>query len=118
MKQKTFHSLTGSFITSVIGTLPNISTEKMQYWIERPNLLASALVKILKSEFIVIEEDDTTYKGRLAMRITKVGDELFHRQTAKFIAVIAQNIPELPNEKMEFWNSHLNTLQKSLEALK
>lgn len=116
MKQKTFHPLTATFIGAVINTLPfNISSEHMQLWIEHPKDLRIVLKAMFESSFIIHDENDEAYEGRLAFKITKDGDETFHQQTAKFIAVVAQNIPEISNDRMEFWSEHLNTLQAELK---
>ncbi len=110
MKQNTFHPLTATFIGGVIQTLPsNISTEHMQLWIDHPKDLQIVLKNMLESRMTIIDDHDKTCEGRLAFRITKYGDETFHRQTAKFIAVVVQNIPEISNDRMEFWSKHLNT---------
>ncbi|MBP6879511.1 MAG: hypothetical protein KBF62_00385 [Candidatus Pacebacteria bacterium] len=115
MKQKTFHPLTATFISAVVQTLPtDISTEHMQLWIEHPKDLQIVLKTMLESSFTVIDNDDELYKGRLSFKITKIGDETFHQQTAKFIAVVVQSIPMISNDRMEFWSSHLNTLQREL----
>ena len=117
MTQKTYHNLTASFIGAVVTTLPNnISTDSMQTWIENPRTLQRELKKMLESGFIVIHEDDKQYNGKLAMRILQVGDSPFHKQTAKFISRVIENIPEVSNEKMNFWMKHLNTLQANLHT--
>lgn len=115
MSQKTFHNLTATFVGSVIETLPsNISVQHMQAWIEEPKALQVMLKETFEETIVVIHEDDHICEGKLVMKITKIGEEPFHKQTAKFIAVIVQNIPEISNDLMEFWSKHLNTLQREL----
>jgi hypothetical protein len=117
MKQNTFQTLTATFIGSVIQTLPsNISSRHMQVWIEDPKGLQEMLKDMFEQKIIVIDELDKQCEGRLAFKILKDSDEPFHKQTAKFIAVVAQSIPEISNDRMEFWSKHLNTLQRELRS--
>ncbi len=118
MKQNTFHPLTASLISAVIYTLPsNISSDHMQTWIENPMTLRKALKETLDSDFIVMDPTDKVTGGKLQMRIIKIGDSTFHKQTAKFISAIIQNIPEIRNDKMELWINNMNTLHQELRKM-
>lgn len=115
MKQNTFHSLTANFIRAIISCLPStLPTDRMQFWIEKPMRLQEELKKAFESGFVLLDENDKKFSGRLPMRIIEITGSTFHRQTAKFIGVLSENIPEISNERMRFWIGHENTLQRVL----
>lgn len=117
--QNTFHHLTANFIGAIILNLPqNISSDKMQTWIQNPKTLQRELMKFLATSVTIIDITDPNELRRVGeeikFKIVKYGDEPFHRQTAKFISAVTQNIPIISNDKMEFWIKNELTLKREL----
>lgn len=112
--QNTFHPLTAIFISAVIKKLPfNISSDKMQTWIQNPKTLQRELEKALTPSLLEIDADDIG-EQRINITVVKDGESPFHPQTAKFISCIAQNMPEVCNDRMETLIKYPNTLEKAL----
>jgi hypothetical protein len=108
--QNTFHGFTGSFISTVIGNLPNLTGDKMQTWIENPKALQKALKDALDQKVVILEEGMESFHFQIVGHKTST----FDRQTAKFIAVIAQNIPVISTDLMELWIKNRNALKSAL----
>jgi hypothetical protein len=116
--QNTFHGFTASFICAVIENLPkNISSEKMQTWIDNPKSLQTALEKTLnpKPRIVILNNDDCTGEGKIKIRVIADPNSTFNRQTARFISVITQHIPVIHTELMELWIKNPNTLKEALK---
>lgn len=117
--QNTFHHLTADFIGAIISNLPkNISSDKMQTWIQNPKTLQRELMKFLAASVTIIDITDPNELRKVGeeikFKIVKYGDEAFHSQTAKFISSVTQNIPIISNDKMEFWIKNELTLKREL----
>ena len=108
--QNTFHGFTASFISTVIGNLPNLTGDKMQTWNENPKALQNALKEALDQKIVIIDAEDEKFHFKIVGHNTST----FDRQTAKFISVIAQNIPVISTELMELWIKNRNKLKSEL----